>query len=333
MRRVGPQRLSDSIRLRRDAIERPCAPADYRVLRRLAANPATHLAIGLGGGNVPALAANTALVALIEELDLKPHVREIWGTSAGAITGAAWASGAAPADMLERLEQLNWKGFMDLSKWEFVAKNLLALALGGRLPDGLVEGRHFKKAIEQGLSVRTFEECPIPFRAIACTDDGDARKVVFRKGPLVNAVMASMCLPGIMKPVRDWNGEPYGYLDGGIVEKTPLLSIIDEHKRQARDKNLLVICTRHTQSDRRLVPAGFIQRFFNATMHMGDMIWESHKERARQASGCTFITLNPHLREGGDFDFGHILNNYLAARGQYKDQLSNARLGMRFDAR
>lgn len=332
-RRIESQRISAEITELRALIEQPCDAAQYRVLRRLAANPDTHLAISFGGGSVPALAANTALAALLEELDLRPHVREIWGTSAGAVTGAGWASGCNTAEMLERLEQLNWPGALDFSRWDFISRSLLGLTRWGRLPEGLIAGRHYRESIEAGLKVATFEECAIPFRAIACTDDGRARKVIFRKGPLVNAIMASMCLPGVLRPVQDWNGEPYGYFDGGIVEKTPLLSIIDEHTRQMRPGRLLVICTHFTLTDRRQTPRSFLQRFISATLHMGDLIWEAQMERARAAPGCKFIVLNPHLQEGSDFDFSYIRNNYLAARQQFKEQLSNAGLGKRFDAR
>lgn len=332
-RRILPQRLSAEIEQQRTAIEQPCAPADYRVLRRLVTSPDTHLAVSFGGGSAPALAANTALAALLEELELKPFVREVWGTSAGAITGGGWASGCSPAEMLERLEGLNWKGVLDFSPWRFAARNLLGLTPWGRLPEGLIEGRHFREAIAAGLKVPSFEACPIPFRAIACTDDGRARKVVFRKGPLLSAVLASMCLPGVVRPVRDWNGEPYGYFDGGVVEKTPLPSIIDEHLRLARPSRLLVICTHLTLTDRHEAPRGFILRFMSVTQQMGDQIWEAQREQAQQAPNCKFIVLNPHLQEGGDFDFGCIRNNYLAARAQFKAQLANARLATRFGAR
>ncbi|MGH7150102.1 MAG: patatin-like phospholipase family protein, partial [Planctomycetota bacterium] len=59
--------------------------------------------MGFGGGAAHGLAGNGALAALLEELGLRPHVREVWGTSAGAIVGAAWAGGLHGRDILERL--------------------------------------------------------------------------------------------------------------------------------------------------------------------------------------------------------------------------------------
>ena len=66
----------------REAIEAPCNPAHYRILTRIASNPDNHLAIGFGAGSAQGLAGNIALSGLLNELAIRPYVKEIWGASA-----------------------------------------------------------------------------------------------------------------------------------------------------------------------------------------------------------------------------------------------------------
>ena len=316
----------------RSSIEAPCNPNQYRVLRRIAANPDNHLAIGFGAGSAPGLAGNLALAGLLSELELQPYIREVWGVSAGAIIGGSWCSGTPVDSMLPMLEELDRKGAVDFAVWDVLVLGLVRLLLFKQFPEGLVRGRNFRDAIAGSLRVRTFEECPLPFRVIACTDDGHAQKVVFRQGSLLSAILASMCIPGVVFPVADWNGGTQGYFDGAVVEKTPLTSIIEEHHREGRTRQLVAICTHFSDSGRILKPVGFIQRMLAAMNRLEDQAWEYQAMKAREASNCKFMVLNPHMKEGGAFDFSAIRFNYLWARKMFKDQLSNAKLAARFEA-
>ncbi|MGH8626302.1 MAG: patatin-like phospholipase family protein [Gammaproteobacteria bacterium] len=317
----------------REEIEAPCNPAHYRILKRIASNPDNHLAIGFGAGSAPGLAGNLALAGLLTELGLRPFIKEIWGVSAGAIVGGGWSTGTSVERMLTLLDELDRKGAVDFARWEVLGVGLVRLLLFKQLPAGLVRGRRFRQAIERGLRVQRFEDCEIPFRAIACTDDGRTQKIILRQGPLLNAIMASMCLPGIVFPIADWNGLDYGYFDGAIVEKTPLPSIIEEHHREGRKTQLVVICTHFSDSGRIKKPVGFIQRMLNAMHHLQDEAWEYQALKAREASNCKFLVLNPHMKEGTAFDFSMVRFNYLWARKMFKEQLSNAKLATRFEAR
>jgi predicted acylesterase/phospholipase RssA len=329
---AGPD-YYQQIMAQREAIEAPCNPAHYRILKRIASNPDNHLAIGFGGGSAPGLAGNIALVGLLTELEVRPFIKEIWGTSAGAIVGGGWSTGASVQDMLSLVDDLDHTGAVDFARWEVLGVGLVRLLLFKQLPSGLVRGRRFRNAIERGLRVKRFEDCEIPFRVIACTDDGHAQKIIFHQGPLMNAITASMCLPGVVFPIPDWNGRPYGYFDGAVVEKTPLPSIIEEHHREGRKQQLVVICTHFSDSGHIERPVGFIQRFLNAMNRLEDQVWEYQALKAREASNCKFVILNPHMKEGRAFDFSMVHFNYLWARKMFKEQLSNAKLATRFEAR
>jgi predicted acylesterase/phospholipase RssA len=316
----------------RKEIETLCNPSHYRILKRIASNPDNYLAIGFGAGSAPGLAGNLALAGLLTELELRPYIKEIWGVSVGAIIGGGWSTGLSVDHMLSLVAELDRKGAVDFARWAVLGVGLARLLLFKQLPAGLVPGRRFRKAIARGLRVQCFEDCEIPFRAIACTDDGRAEKIIFRQGPLVNAITASMCIPGVVFPIPDWNGRDYGYFDGAVVEKTPLPSIIEEHHREGRKQQLVVICSHFSDSGRITKPVGFLQRMLNAMHHLEDEAWEYQVLKAREASNCKFLVLNPHMKEGTAFDFSVVRFNYLWARKMFKEQLSNAKLATRFEA-
>ena len=70
----------------------PIRPDRYTALVRMVAGGDRKLAVSLGGGSLPGLCGNLALVRILEELELRPHVGEVWGTSAGAVVGSPGAS-------------------------------------------------------------------------------------------------------------------------------------------------------------------------------------------------------------------------------------------------
>jgi len=325
--------LIDQIMAESEEIESPCRPRQFRVLQRIATNPDNHFVVGFGAGSVPGLAGNCALAGILEDLDLRSVIREVWGVSAGAAIGGTWAAGATCRELLDLLDSLNRDGVVDVAKAQLLFKGLPRFLLKGKLPDGLVQGLHFRQAIGQALKVEDFEDCEIPFRAIACTDDGRTRKVVFHDGPILPAIQASMCVPGVFFPVHDWRGEPYGYMDGAVVEKTPLISVIEEHRRSSRATNLVVLCTHYAADARIRKPVGFLKRILSVMHHLEDRNWDYQLLQAQQEPSVKYLVLNPRMEVGGMLDFGLARFHYLWARKYFKEQLSNARLAGRFDAR
>ena len=67
-------------------------------------------------------------------------------------------------------------------------------------------------------NVATFDQLPIPFRAIA-TDMVTGREVVFDRGPIYQAMRASMSVPGMFSPA-EIDGRILG--DGGLVNNLPV---------------------------------------------------------------------------------------------------------------
>ena len=316
-----------------DAIEAPCSERQFRVFMRMVTNPDNHLAIGFSGGGVPGIAGNAALLSIMEDLNVGPHIKEVWGTSAGGIVGAGMAVGTNSQEVMELVETGNGrKGVIDVPKWWLIRKLFNVIFRHGELPQGFVRGAFFDEIFRKGLKLETFEEALIPLRLIACTDDGNLQKVIHRKGLILPAVHASMCIPGLMVPRPDWNGREFGYYDGGLVENTPLVSIIDEHVRLGRESKLLVLCTRFQSSARTHRPKNCVDRILNSYQHLQDVSWTAQQLQADAAEGCKHIIVNPHIIWGGMMDFSKARVNYLICRKQFKEQLSNAGLAARFGA-
>jgi len=311
------------------ADERPFDVDRFSTFCRLASDPRRRFVVSMGGGGVPSLCGNLVLAELIEALGLREHVVEIWGTSAGAITGGSWASGTPASRMHEIIFGLQSKAMTDID-WLSLVKGILSRPFGGVMPDAILHGQHFHDATVSGLSVKTFEECPTTFRCIACTDDSSGRRKVFREGPLAPAISASMSLPGILLP-RDEEGNPCrGYLDGGLVEKTPLYSPVADHERLGDGRELLIVGTHFgAQAKHEGIAQGFIDRFLVTIDALADHVWEHQEEDARRQPGVTVLLLDARMKqEEVHFDFEAAESSCRDAHAAFEDQLQNAKIAL-----
>lgn len=160
------------------------------------------VAVSLAGGAAKGLGNLGALKAL-EEHGVRPCA--IAGTSAGALIGGLYASGKSIAELegiLYGLSQTHVRKLVDLT-W----------ARGS-----LVAGKRVEEFLYDIVGDIRIEDMPIPFTASA-VDVLTGRGYHFDRGPLVDAIRASISVPGIFEPVAA-NG---GYLvDGGIRMNLPL---------------------------------------------------------------------------------------------------------------
>ena len=320
----------DGVLARRAEIEAAPDAERFTTLRRMFANPEHKVVVALGGGALRGLCGNLALLKLLEELDLRELVTEIWGTSAGAVVGGGWATGSSALEVLDLVRSLNRPGVLEIGKLRFALRMLLSLRPFRRpLPDGLIGGGPFRDTIAAGLKVETFEQCVIPFRCIACSDDGRARRKVFRRGRLLPAIFSSMTLPGIMIPEEPEDGG-HSYYDGGLVEKSPLISPIADHLRSGDKRKLLLVCTHFDQDGLETPDKGFHNRFRHTMYALEDLAWSYQLAEARARPGVVLLLLNPRLNEPSMFDFSRADLNYLSAREVFVDLLQNARIAQTF---
>jgi len=181
-----------------------------------------------------------------------------------------------------------------------------------------------------GLAVQTFEECEIPFRCIACTDDAGGRRKVFREGLLAPAISASMSLPGFLLP-RDKDGRhTHGFFDGGLIEKTPLYSPVADHTRLGDGRDLLIVGAYFgMQRIRDEAAHGFVDRFLVTIDTLEESLWEHQQQEARRQKGVTMLMMDPKIDpDTVHFNFARIEANYLQAREAFKDQLQNSKIAL-----
>lgn len=146
-----------------------------------------------------------AYIGAIEELERRGYeITSVAGTSIGSLIGGIYAAGRLE-EVKEWLFTLDaWKVFslMDLS----ISKN------------HLVKGDKVIGALKEIVPDINIEDLRIPYRAVAA-DLYTGEEVVFDRGPLFDAIRASISIPSLFRPVK------YGYrtlVDGGIVNTMPI---------------------------------------------------------------------------------------------------------------
>jgi NTE family protein len=165
----------------------------------------------LGGGGVLGAAEVGMLQALLEH-GVRPDL--VVGTSVGAINGALVAADPAPASV-DRLRAV-WE---ELTSRQVFAGSVLARARTlARTRTHLHPREPLRELLEAALPVRTFAELQVPFQCVAASIERAAERW-FTDGPLVDAVLASCAVPGLLPPV-EVDGEHH--LDGGLVHSIPV---------------------------------------------------------------------------------------------------------------
>jgi len=151
----------------------------------------------LGGGGARGL-AHIGVLKVLEKNHLP--ISFIVGTSMGALVGGVYAAGTG----IELMEKLALS-----VDWKFVTK-----MLAPSLPiSGFVDGERIRSYLREFLGNPYIEQLRTPFSSVA-TDLTTGDEVIHDSGPLVDAIMASIAIPGIFKPVVYQNR----YLvDGGLV--------------------------------------------------------------------------------------------------------------------
>lgn len=153
-----------------------------------------------------------AYIGAIEELESRGYrITSIAGTSIGSLIGGIYAAGKLHEvkEWIYSLDVWNVFTLMDIS----ISKN------------HLVKGDKVINALMKIVPDVNIEDLPIPYRAVAA-DLYTGEEVVFDRGPLFEAIRASISIPSLFRPVK------YGYrtlVDGGIVNTLPINHLV-RHK-------------------------------------------------------------------------------------------------------
>ena len=139
----------------------------------------------------------------------------IVATSVGAVNGAFVASHGATPETVEALATL-WRGVRRGNVFPLEPFTGLLGFLGARR--NFVPGSALRRLVARNVLHDRLEELPIALHAVAC-DVLSGAEVLLSHGPLVDAVLASAAIPGVLPPI-EWEGRPL--VDGGVVNNTPL---------------------------------------------------------------------------------------------------------------
>lgn len=158
------------------------------------------IGLALGGGSARGW-SHIGVIRVLEQAGIQPDV--ISGTSIGALVGAVYAAGE-----LARFEQ--W--IVGLKFSEIVSYMDISLN------SGLLKGERLMEFFRKDYVDRPIEALPIPFAAVA-TSLNTGAEVWLRSGSTLDAVRASIALPGLFEPSLI-DGKLL--VDGGLVNPVPV---------------------------------------------------------------------------------------------------------------
>jgi predicted acylesterase/phospholipase RssA len=161
----------------------------------------------LGGGAARGL-FHIGVLNVLEEHDVYPDV--IAGTSMGSIIGALYASGHKAREIKKLACSIDWKQTVRLAD----------IVLPTR---GLIQGRRIIKLLKSILADIKFNQLKYEFACVAA-DMYTGEQIIIRSGSVIDAVRASISVPGIFSPVYR---EGRYLVDGGLVNVVPVSVCLD----------------------------------------------------------------------------------------------------------
>lgn len=172
-------------------------------------NRGNKVALVLGSGG----ARGYAHIGVIEALEARGfEIIAVSGCSMGALIGGIFAAGKLP-------EYRDWVctlDYLDVLKLVDVTWN----------PMGAMRASKVMGKLEALVGDILIENLPIPVTTVA-TDLVRQREVWFQNGPLLQAIRASIAVPGVITPVH--LGEQV-LVDGGLLNPLPIMPVVAAHQ-------------------------------------------------------------------------------------------------------
>lgn len=191
------------------------------------------IALVLAGGGAKG-AAHIGVLRALEELHVPVDI--VTGTSMGAYVAGLYATGMNAQDIEKLVLSIDWnEGYRDRvdrserrirdkeDEDRYQLRTDLGIGWGEiKAPKGVVQGQNMLKILRQStgnlLPFKSFNQLVIPYRAVA-TDIIKLEPVVLDHGYLVDAMMASMSVPGALPP---YELDGHWLVDGGVTNNMPV---------------------------------------------------------------------------------------------------------------
>jgi NTE family protein len=162
---------------------------------------APRIGLALGGGIARGW-AHIGVLKRLHQLGLEPDL--ICGTSMGALVGGFYLAGK-----MDELEEL----VRTLTRFRMV--RLLDFTMP---QNGIIGGRRMFREMEKLVGEIHIEDLPKPFAAVAA-ELATGHEIWLNRGHMLDAVRASVSLPGIFKPVKR---DGRWMVDGALVNPVPV---------------------------------------------------------------------------------------------------------------
>jgi NTE family protein len=167
----------------------------------------TGVSLALGSGAAKGL-AHIGIINALKEAELE--IKAISGTSMGALIGACYANTGDVSEIEEISLKIDWKQVLKLADPKLML-----------MSKGMIHGQKVKELLRAIIGNVEFKDLKIPL-FISASDTETGEEVVIKDGPVVDAVMASIAIPGIFMPVK--HGSKF-LIDGGIVNPVPVSTL------------------------------------------------------------------------------------------------------------
>ena len=180
------------------------------------------LVLGSGG------ARGLAHIGVLNWLDENGYdIRSISGSSMGALIGGIYATGQLQTytDWVTQLEKLDVLRLLDFS---FGA-------------GGLIKGERIINVLRDLIGKHQIEDLPCSYTAVA-SDLDNQKEVWLNKGPLFDAIRASIAIPSIFTPV-EFRGARL--VDGGLLNPIPIAPTLKDKTDLTIAVNLSAPPVRH----------------------------------------------------------------------------------------
>ncbi len=211
------------------------------------------LVLGSGG------ARGYAHIGVIEELEARGYkVVAISGCSMGALVGGVYAAGklAAYRDWVCRLDYVDVLRLVDVT-WS---------------PMGAMRANKIMGKLESLIGDTRIEDLTIPVTTVA-TDMTRQREVWFQSGSLLEAIRASIAVPGVITPVH--RGDQV-LVDGGLLNPLPIIPTVSAQADFVLAVNVTAHSPRPVSLEELLPPE--------------EVAEEQAREQSRDADGVDFAS-------------------------------------------
>jgi NTE family protein len=175
----------------------------WKFLKGLRKRPPRKVGLALSGGGARGL-AHIGVIKVLERENVPIDL--LAGTSMGGIVAALYATGLSAREMEEAARRIS------------SPRQLLTLVDRSLPRRGLLQGRKVVEYLAQWLGELTFDQLKIPLALVAADLNG-CQKVVLQEGSVLDAVRATIALPGLLAPLER---EGQLLVDGGLMDNLPV---------------------------------------------------------------------------------------------------------------